>query len=50
MNKLDWQVTGRSASLIGAIKIASYGPQNHRFTRNEFAAAYQQAFSQTLVW
>ncbi len=50
MNKLDWQVTGRIASLIGAIKIASYGPQNHRFTRNEFAAAYQQAFSQALVW
>ena len=50
MNKLDWQVTGRIASLIGAIKIASHGPQNHRFTRDEFAAAYQQAFAQALVW
>lgn len=50
MNKLDWQVTGRIASLIGAIKIASHGPQNHRFTRGEFAAAYQQAFGQSLVW
>jgi len=50
MNKLDWQVTGRIASLIGAIKIASHGPQNHRFTRNEFAAQYQSAFGQSLSW
>lgn len=50
MNKLGWEVTGRIASLIGAIKIASHGPQNHRFTRDEFAAQYQQAFSQTLNW
>jgi len=50
MRKLDWQVTGRIASLIGAIKIASHGPQNHRFTRTEFAAQYQSAFGQTLTW
>jgi len=36
--------------LIGAIKIASHGPQNHRFTRTEFAAQYQSAFGQTLTW
>ncbi len=50
MNKLDWQVTGRIASLIGAIKIASHGPQNHRFTRDEFASQYQAAFGQVLNW
>jgi adenosine kinase len=50
MNKLGWDVTGRIASLIGAIKIASHGPQNHRFTRGEFAQQYQAAFGQTLNW
>lgn len=50
MKKLDIQVTGRIASLIGAIKIASHGPQNHRFTRDEFAAQYREAFGQSLSW
>lgn len=50
MNKFDWDVTGRIASLIGAIKIASHGPQNHRFTRDEFATQYRAAFGQTLNW
>ena len=31
---LDWETTGRVASLMGAIKIESRGPQNHRFTRS----------------
>ncbi len=50
MNKLGWEVTGRIASLIGALKIASHGPQNHSFTREEFAALYSQAFGQALSW
>ncbi|MGE0114097.1 MAG: carbohydrate kinase family protein [Steroidobacteraceae bacterium] len=50
MNKLGWEVTGRIASLTGAIKIATHGPQNHRFTRDEFATRYAQAFGQPLVW
>ena len=50
MNKLGWEVTGRIASLIGSIKIESHGPQNHRFTREEFATRYKQSFGQTLVW
>jgi adenosine kinase len=50
MNKLGWEVTGRIASLIGAIKIASHGPQNHHFARDEFAAQYQAAFGQALIW
>ena len=50
MNKLGWEVTGRIASLIGAIKIESHGPQNHRFIREEFATRYKQSFGQTLVW
>ena len=40
----DWAVCGRLASLLGAIKIASRGGQNHHFTRDEIAQRYQQAF------
>ena len=50
MSKLEWAVTGRIASLMGAIKIASHGPQNHRFTRDEFAVKYRGAFGQMLAW
>jgi adenosine kinase len=41
---LDWPVTGRLASLLGSIKIAQRGGQNHRFTREEIAQRYQEAF------
>jgi adenosine kinase len=41
---LDWRVTGRLASLLGSIKIASRGGQNHRFTRDEIADRFQAAF------
>jgi len=40
----DWAVTGRIASLLGAIKIAHKGTQNHRFTVPEFKAAFAAAF------
>ncbi len=41
---LDWPVAGRLASLLGSIKIASRGGQNHHFTRDEVASRYQEAF------
>ena len=41
---LDWPVTGRIASLLGAIKIARRGGQNHQFTPDEIASRYQDAF------
>jgi adenosine kinase len=44
----DWALTGRIASLIGAIKIESRGPQNHRFTPGEFAARFHAEFGQSL--
>ena len=37
---------GRVASLMGAIKIESRGPQNHRFTRAQFAQRYVRTFEQ----
>ena len=36
----DWDTTGRMASLLGALKIASRGGQNHRPTRDELAALF----------
>ncbi|MFA6970061.1 MAG: carbohydrate kinase family protein [Gallionella sp.] len=39
-----WETTGRLASLMGSIKIASRGGQNHAPTRNEIAAQFQQHF------
>jgi adenosine kinase len=40
----DWARTGRLASLMGAIKIAHRGAQNHRPSRDEIAARYRKAF------
>jgi adenosine kinase len=40
----DWPTTGRVASLLGSIKIASRGGQNHQFTRDEIADRYRAAF------
>jgi adenosine kinase len=45
---LDWETTGRIASLMGAIKIAVRGTQNHTFTKAEFADQYRAAFGATL--
>jgi adenosine kinase len=41
---LDWEATGRVASLMGAIKIESRGPQNHSFTMPEFERRYRENF------
>ena len=42
---LDWAVSGRVASLLGAFKISSAGTQNHRFETQEFWSRYQSAFA-----
>jgi adenosine kinase len=46
---LDWALTGRLASLLGSIKIAKRGGQNHQFTRDEVAVRFQEAFG-TRPW
>jgi adenosine kinase len=43
-----WKKTGQLASLMGAIKIAHRGGQNHRPTFAEIAARYQAAFAEAL--
>ncbi|MDE2598254.1 MAG: carbohydrate kinase family protein [Rhodocyclaceae bacterium] len=47
-NGWDWQKTGQLASLMGSIKIAHRGAQNHKLNRDEIAQRYQQAFGTTL--
>jgi adenosine kinase len=46
LHSLDWQTSGRLASLLGAIKIESRGPQNHAFTREELLRRYSENFGQ----
>jgi adenosine kinase len=46
LHGLDWETTGRLASLMGAIKIESRGPQNHQFTRPELLRRYADSFGQ----
>jgi adenosine kinase len=41
---LDWQTTGRIASLMGSIKIASPGTQTHVFTPDGFRQRYADHF------
>jgi len=44
VNELDWPTTGRLASLLGAIKVAKRGGQNHHFSRDEIAQRYREQF------
>jgi adenosine kinase len=43
-NGLDWETTGRIASLMGTIKIEHHGTQNHRFTMDRFRARFREEF------
>lgn len=48
-HKFDWEVTGRIASLMGAIKIQQHGTQNHNFDRDEFDSLYFESFGAPLA-
>jgi adenosine kinase len=48
MNELDWEVTGRIASLLGAIKIENNGTQNHAFDMDNFKQRYRENFGASL--
>jgi adenosine kinase len=41
---MDWETTGKLASLMGSIKIAHQGPQNHHQTAAEIADLFTKAF------
>lgn len=46
---LDWDTTGRVASLLGAIKIERPGPQNHSATPEQFRARFKKEFRYDLA-
>ncbi|HUP92784.1 MAG TPA: carbohydrate kinase family protein [Solimonas sp.] len=48
-NGLDWDTTGRIASLMGAYNIERPGTQNHRFTMEQFRARFKKEFRYELV-
>jgi adenosine kinase len=43
-HEMDWETTGRIASLLGAIKIEYHGTQNHRFGLAEFWSRFEENF------
>jgi len=44
MHDMDWETTGRVASLMGTIKITRPGTQNHTFALQEFKDRFQKEF------
>ena len=44
VNDLDWQTTGQLGSLMGSLKIAQRGGQNHQFSRDEIDQYYFESF------
>ena len=48
LNNLDWETTGRIASLMGSIKIEQHGTQNHTFSKEQFKKRYKAAFGRSL--
>jgi adenosine kinase len=44
----DWQRTGRLASVLGSLKIAERGGQNHAFSRAAVEALYDRSFGEPL--
>lgn len=43
-NDMDWMTIGRLSSLMGAIKIASQGGQNHVLTREDIEVRFEKEF------
>ena len=41
---MDWRSVGQLASVMGSLKIASRGGQNHAATREQVAAVYKESF------
>ncbi len=44
VNNLDWQTIGQLGSLMGALKIAQRGGQNHQFSRDQIDQLYFDQF------
>jgi adenosine kinase len=48
LRDLDWETTGRIASLAGSIKIECHGTQNHSFTLDEFEQRFKASFGRSI--
>jgi adenosine kinase len=48
VNGMDWETTGRLAALMGALKIASRGGQNHAHSRDEIVNRFREQFGTNL--
>ncbi len=47
---LDWESTGRLASLLGAIKVEHHGTQRHRFDPARIEELFKEHFGRRLDW
>lgn len=47
MHDMDWETSGRIASLMGAIKVENHGTQNHHFEIDQFKDRFKQEFGYT---
>jgi adenosine kinase len=47
-NDMDWETTGRLASLMGSIKISHQGPQNHQLSKAQITEQFKSAFGFSL--
>jgi len=45
---MDWELTGRLASLMGALKVECHGTQNHRIERSELEVRFRDSFGISL--
>ena len=48
MNDMDWETTGRIASLMGSIKIEHHGTQNHSYSRQAFDDKFNNVYGYSL--
>ncbi|VAW84439.1 Sugar kinase [hydrothermal vent metagenome] len=48
MNDMDWETTGRLASLAGGIKIEHHGTQQHSYTREVFDTRFVKEFDRSI--
>ena len=48
VNGMDWETTGRLASLMGALKVEHAGTQNHQCTRAELESRFRESFGRNL--
>ncbi len=49
VNHMDWQTTGQLGSLMGSLKIARRGGQNHQFSRDEIDQYYFEHFGSRIL-